>query len=60
MKRTPIYTALDLPSATSVLGSMDHDGDSHKTIRELDSVKQFAISPTNDPFRLRNARKKPY
>jgi len=26
MKRTPIYAALDLHSTTSVLGSMDHEG----------------------------------
>src|SRR5438128_2322280 len=26
MKRTPLYAALDLHSTTSVLGSMDHDG----------------------------------
>jgi len=28
MKKTPIYAALDLHSTTSVLGSMDHEGNS--------------------------------
>jgi transposase len=33
MKKTPIYAALDLHSTTSVLGSMDHDGNGLGRIR---------------------------
>ncbi len=33
MKRTPLYAALDLHSERSVLGSMDHQGRTHPSVR---------------------------
>jgi len=43
MKTPPLYAALDLHSTTSVLGSMDHDGNSLGRIRfltEVETLKQ--------------------
>jgi transposase len=53
MKATPLYAALDLHSDTSVLGSMDHDGNNHPGVRFDTSAEglKMALGQLKEKYR---------
>ena len=49
MNTNSIYAALDLHSSHSVLGSMNHDGQSHVWSDDSDFLANFELLPRSQP-----------